>query len=258
MPGDPQAWAGTPATADEPAFIRLTSVRRPPVLSRFPGGSVLPVTGGVQVRIITASVTVTCHDGTSYGGTSYGGSYRLATTVPDWRAYPADALIAFDHERWEHEITYLALRHTLLPGRARRSHDPAGLEQEIWALQALVPGTADRGHRRRPDPPGHRLRPGQLPDRRRNRPDAGHQRHQRHPPDAGPGRRHRQGRPGQPARPAPPPRLRPHGQIPARPLGHAPARVGVGRSTGIGPTTRRNWRPRCTTCCADGSPDTGT
>ena len=61
MPGDPQAWVGTPATADEPTFIRLTSVRRPPVLSRFPDGSVLSVIGGVQVRIITASVTVTCH-----------------------------------------------------------------------------------------------------------------------------------------------------------------------------------------------------
>jgi hypothetical protein len=48
VPGDPQAWVGTPATADEPTFIRLTSVRRPPVLSRFPDGSVLSVTDAVQ------------------------------------------------------------------------------------------------------------------------------------------------------------------------------------------------------------------
>ena len=41
------------------------------------------------------------------------------------------------HERWEHEITYLALRHTLLAGRVLRSHDPEGLKQEIWALLAL-------------------------------------------------------------------------------------------------------------------------
>lgn len=40
--------------------------------------------GGVKVRVITAQVTVTCHDGTSYGGV-----YRLATTVLDHRAYPA-------------------------------------------------------------------------------------------------------------------------------------------------------------------------
>ena len=37
----------------------------------------------------------------------------------------------------EHEITYLALRHTLLAGRVLRSHDPAGLRQEMWALLAL-------------------------------------------------------------------------------------------------------------------------
>jgi hypothetical protein len=37
----------------------------------------------------------------------------------------------------EHEIAYLALRHTLLGGRVLRSHDPAGLQQEIWALLVL-------------------------------------------------------------------------------------------------------------------------
>jgi hypothetical protein len=113
-------------------LVRLLSVRRPPVLRRFPGGSVLSVIAGIQVRVITATVTVTCHDGTSYGD-----SYRLATTLLDWRAYPASALIRLYHERWEHEITYLALRHTLLTGRVLRSHDPAGPEQEIWALLAL-------------------------------------------------------------------------------------------------------------------------
>ena len=123
--------AGVHATRAQ-FLVRLLSVRRPPVLRRFPDGSVLSVIGGIQVRVITATVTVTCHDGTSYGD-----SYRLATTILDWRAYPAGALIRLYHERWEHEITYLALRHTLLNGRVLRSHDPAGLEQEIWALLAL-------------------------------------------------------------------------------------------------------------------------
>jgi hypothetical protein len=54
----------------------------------------------VKVRVITAAVTVTCHDGTSYGGT-----YRLATTLLDHRAYPAQALMALYHERWvRHEV----------------------------------------------------------------------------------------------------------------------------------------------------------
>jgi hypothetical protein len=113
-------------------LIRLKSLRDPPVLRRLPDGSVLSVIGGVNVRIITATVTVTCHDGTRYGD-----SYRLATTLTDHRRYPAPALIALYHERWEHEIAYLALRHTLLEGRILRSRDPAGVQQELWALLAL-------------------------------------------------------------------------------------------------------------------------
>ena len=113
-------------------LVRLTSTRRPPVLARLPDGSVLSLIGGVKVRIITASVTVTCHDGTRYSG-----AYRLATTLLDHRAWPADALIRLYHERWEHEIAYLALRHTLLQGRVLRSGDPAGLELEMWGLLAL-------------------------------------------------------------------------------------------------------------------------
>lgn len=113
-------------------LVRLTSSRRPPLLGHLPDGSVLSQIGGVKVRIVTAQVTVTCYDGTRYGG-----SYRLATTLLDHRAYPAAALTALYHERWEHEITYLALRHTLLQGRVLRSHDPAGLQQEMWALLAL-------------------------------------------------------------------------------------------------------------------------
>ena len=113
-------------------LVRLTATRRPPILRHLPDGSVLSLIGGVKVRVITASVTVTCHDGTRYGGT-----YRLATTLLDHRAWPADALIALYHERWEHEIAYLALRHTLLQGRVLRSGDRAGLEQEMWALLTL-------------------------------------------------------------------------------------------------------------------------
>ena len=113
-------------------LARLTSTRILPVLRDLPDGSFLAVIGGVKVRIITAAVTVTCHDGTTYGGV-----YRLATTLLDHRAYPAQALIALYHERWEHEVTYLALRHTLLQGRVLRSGDPAGIQQETWALLAV-------------------------------------------------------------------------------------------------------------------------
>jgi hypothetical protein len=113
-------------------LARLNGNRRQPALRHLPDGSFLSVIGGVKVRIITAAVTVTCHDGTSYRGT-----YRLATTLLDHCACPAEALMALYHERWEHEVAYLALRHTLLQGRVLRSGDPAGIEQETWALLAL-------------------------------------------------------------------------------------------------------------------------
>ena len=123
--------AGVAAT--RAAFlVRLGSRRRLPVLARLPDGSFLSRIGELTVRVIEANVTVTCADGTTWTG-----SYRLATTLADHRRHPATALIRLYHERWEHEVTYLALRHTLLTGRVLRSQDPAGLEQEIWALLAL-------------------------------------------------------------------------------------------------------------------------
>jgi transposase IS4-like protein/DDE family transposase len=83
-------------------LARLTAARRPPVLGRLPDGSILSLIGGLHVRIITASVTVTCADGTRYGG-----AYRLATTLLDHRTYPAEALIALYHERWvRHEVAW--------------------------------------------------------------------------------------------------------------------------------------------------------
>jgi hypothetical protein len=113
-------------------LVRLSSVRKPRVLRHLPDGSYLTVISGVKARVITARVTVTCHDGTSYGD-----AYRLATTLLDHRRHPAGALVSLYHERWQHEVTYLALRHTLLKGRVLRSGDPAGIEQEMWALLAV-------------------------------------------------------------------------------------------------------------------------
>nr|WP_276206335.1 IS4 family transposase [Thermoactinospora rubra] len=110
-------------------LIRLSSTRKPPHLLPLDDGTHLARIGTLTVRIITAELTVTCSDGTAWTG-----RYRWATTLLDHRRYPARALIHLYHERWEHEVAYLALRHTLLHGRVLRSGDPTGLEQEIWAL----------------------------------------------------------------------------------------------------------------------------
>jgi Transposase DDE domain len=113
---------------------RIRRRLRPPVLRPLADSSYLSVIGGVPVRIIEARVSVMCMDGSTFEG-----SYRLATTLLDARRYPADRLVHLYHERWEHESAYYALRHTILHARVLRSHDPAGVEQEMWALLTLYP-----------------------------------------------------------------------------------------------------------------------
>lgn len=110
-------------------LVRLRANRRLPTLARLDDGSVLSRIGALPVRIITAEVNLTCADGTRHAA-----SYRLATTLCDPRRYSARALISLYHERWEHEIAYLAVHHTLADGRVLRSADPDGLAQEMWAL----------------------------------------------------------------------------------------------------------------------------
>ena len=121
------------AVAARAQFLaRLTSVRLLPVTALLDDGTCLARIGELTVRVIDAQVTVTLATGFRFTA-----RYRLATTLTDHRRYPAPALVRLCHERWEHEVAYLALRHTLLDGRVLRSRDPAGLEQEIWALLAV-------------------------------------------------------------------------------------------------------------------------
>ncbi|WP_327138352.1 hypothetical protein OG585_49930 (plasmid) [Streptomyces sp. NBC_01340] len=110
---------------------RLRASRRTPVLSRLADGSYLSVIGTVPVRVVEAQITV------AYDDCSFTNSYRLVTTLTDVRRYPAPALVALYHQRWEHESAYFALRHTITDGRVLRSGDPVGVEQEMWALLAL-------------------------------------------------------------------------------------------------------------------------
>jgi hypothetical protein len=113
-------------------LARCKSSRRPPVLAVLGDGSYLTRIAGLRLRVIEAKVEVRGADGTRVTGV-----YRLVTTLLDHRADPAAALIRLYHQRWEIETTYLALRHTLLRGRVLRSKDPAGIEQEMWALLVL-------------------------------------------------------------------------------------------------------------------------
>ena len=110
-------------------LVRSRSTRRPPVLTHLPDGSFLSDLHGVSIRIIDAELTVTGTDGSRVRD-----RYRLITTLLDHDRHPAAELVRLYHERWEIEIAYLALRHTILDGHVLRSQDRPGLEQEVWAL----------------------------------------------------------------------------------------------------------------------------
>jgi hypothetical protein len=132
-------------------LVRLRSDRRLPVLARLDDGSFLTRIGELAVRVVDAGITVTCADGTVIRGRC-----RLATTLLDSRRDPAGRLVQLYHERWEVESAFYALRHTILAGRVLRSGDPAGLEQELWALlllyQLLRSAMADAAGARGADP----------------------------------------------------------------------------------------------------------
>ena len=110
-------------------LVRSKSTRRPPVLTHLLDGSYLSDLDGLPVRIIDAELTVTGADDSRVCD-----RYRLITTLLDPYHHPATELVRLYHERWEIEIAYLALRHTILDGHVLRSQDRPGLEQEVWAL----------------------------------------------------------------------------------------------------------------------------
>src|SRR5215468_292092 len=113
-------------------LVRGSAGRKPAVEQALPDGSYLSDVDRLTVRIIEADLDV--HGA---GGTRLGDSYRLITTLLDWRRHPAGELVRLYHERWEIEVAYLALRHSLLGGYVLRSRDRAGAEQELWALLAV-------------------------------------------------------------------------------------------------------------------------
>jgi hypothetical protein len=76
-------------------LVRGSASRKPGVGEILPDGSYLSQVDGLQVRIIEAGLAVYGADGSRAGD-----SYRLITTLLDWRRYPAGELIRLYHERW--------------------------------------------------------------------------------------------------------------------------------------------------------------
>jgi hypothetical protein len=130
------------AKADLLVRVRTgNSAPKLPVLQRLPDGSWLSLLGGVPVRVIDATWTVT----TSAG--RFTSDCRLVTTLTDPARFPARDLAVLYHERWEVETAYLELKSTILGGRVLRARTPGGVEQEAYALlvtyQALRTAIAD-------------------------------------------------------------------------------------------------------------------
>jgi hypothetical protein len=116
--------------ADAAFLIRIKKDRKAaPVRRPFPDGSFLAVVAGRVLRIVEAQVTLTAADGTVRVDT-----WRLATTLTDWRTAPALDLVSCYHRRWEVETAFLNLKATILGGRVLRSRSPDLVDQEIWAL----------------------------------------------------------------------------------------------------------------------------
>ena len=116
------------ATSGAQLLGRCKANRKLPLLGRLPDGSWLSLLGGVEVRVVEAELTIATRAGRATG------SYRLATTLLDAGSWPATALVALYHQRWEIETAYLELKSTILGGRVLRARTPAGIDQEVYAL----------------------------------------------------------------------------------------------------------------------------
>ena len=108
-------------------LIRIKNQRRLPICRTLPDGSYVSRIGRVEIRVITAQVTITTSDSIRTE------TYRLITTVLD-PDVPAVDIVELYHERWEIETCFAELKSTSLGGRVLRSRTPTGVAQEIYAL----------------------------------------------------------------------------------------------------------------------------
>jgi Insertion element 4 transposase N-terminal/Transposase DDE domain len=122
-----QAWLAAVADTGADFLVRVKIGRNLPVCRRLGDGTYLSRIGQIEVRVITATITVA----TATGRRSQ--TYRLVTTVLDTDC-PAEEIMALYHQRWEIETAYFELKSTILGGRVLRARIPTGVTQEIYAL----------------------------------------------------------------------------------------------------------------------------
>jgi hypothetical protein len=120
-------WLGAVAETGADLLVRVKIGRNLPVCRRLPDGSYVSRIGGLEVRVITAMITVA----TDTGHRSE--VYRLVTTILDPDCPPTE-IVALYHQRWEIETAFFELKSTILGGRVLRARTPPGIVQEIYAL----------------------------------------------------------------------------------------------------------------------------
>lgn len=120
-------WITALAATGADLLVRVKNDRRLPVCRTLADGSYVSRIGRVEVRVVTAAVTITTSEAARTE------TYRLVTTVLD-PDVPAVDLVELYHQRWEIETCFAELKSTSLGGRVLRSRTPAGVAQEIYAL----------------------------------------------------------------------------------------------------------------------------
>jgi hypothetical protein len=149
------------ATTGADLLWRVSDSFRLPVLTRLPDGSYLSRLNpprkkdGDPITVRVIEYTVTTRD---THGEQHSELFCLATTLTDPEAWPIEEIPALYHDRWRGE-TLLDVVKTDVRGGADvllRSHSPAGVRQEMWALfclyQALAHLVGDAARHYRIDP----------------------------------------------------------------------------------------------------------
>jgi len=121
------AWITALSQTGADVLVRVKNNRRLPICRSLPDGSFVSRIGRIEVRAITALVTITT------SATRRTETYRLVTTVLD-PDVPAVEIVGLYHERWEIETAFAEIKCTSLGGRVLRSRTPIGVAQEIYAL----------------------------------------------------------------------------------------------------------------------------
>jgi Insertion element 4 transposase N-terminal/Transposase DDE domain len=122
-----QHWLTAAADTGADLLVRVKIGRNLPACRRLGDGSYISRIGPLEVRVITATITVS----TDTGRRSQ--TYRLITTVLDPTCPPAE-IVALYHQRWEIETAFFELKSTIMGGRVLRARTPPGITQEIYAL----------------------------------------------------------------------------------------------------------------------------